>query len=266
MTTATFSPELCSDSTLKRANTMENNILSVENLTVSFDGFKAVNDLSLNIEHNELRVIIGPNGAGKTTLLDIICGKTKPSQGRVMFGGVDLTSAAEHQIVRLGVARKFQTPSTYEDLSVLENFEISIPQGRGVLGSLLFRRNKAVMERVTEIANEVFLYDALDTKAGRLSHGQKQWLEIGMMLIQDPDLLLLDEPVAGMSPREREKTALLLTKIALGKSLIVIEHDMEFVKNIAKKVSVMHQGAMLCDGTIDDVQRNARVIEVYLGA
>lgn len=266
MTTATLDTSPRVDSSPIRASIMENNILSVENLTVSFDGFKAVNDLSLGIEHNELRVIIGPNGAGKTTLLDIICGKTKPSSGKVLFGGTDLTSIAEHQIVRLGVARKFQTPSTYEDLSVFENFEISIPRGKGVLGSLFFRRDKAVTERVTDIANEVFLYDALHTKAGRLSHGQKQWLEIGMMLIQEPELLLLDEPVAGMSPREREKTAVLLRKISLGNSLIVIEHDMEFVKSIAKKVTVMHQGSLLCDGTIDEVQRNERVIEVYLGA
>jgi len=250
----------------EQARKMTNDILQIENLTVSFDGFKAVNDLSLSISRNELRVIIGPNGAGKTTLLDIICGKTKPSMGRVMFGGDDLTKLGEHQIVRRGVARKFQTPSTYEDLSVFENFEISIPRGRGVIGSLCFRRDKAVMERVTEIACEVFLQDALHTKAGRLSHGQKQWLEIGMMLIQDPELLLLDEPVAGMSPKERESTAELLKRISLGKSLIVIEHDMDFVRSIAQKVMVMHQGALLCDGSIDEVHQNERVIEVYLGA
>lgn len=266
MTTATLPCDAYSDSAPKPADNMDNTILSVEDLTVSFDGFKAVKDLSLSIEHNELRVIIGPNGAGKTTLLDIICGKTKPSMGRVMFGGTDLTTAAEHQIVRLGVARKFQTPSTYEDLSVLENLEISFPRGRGVLGSLFFRRTRPVFERITEVARQVFLCDELHTKAGRLSHGQKQWLEIGMLLIQDPELLLLDEPVAGMSPREREQTAILLNQISLGKSLIVIEHDMEFVKKIAKKVTVMHQGALLCDGSIEQVQCNERVIEVYLGA
>lgn len=267
MTSATLmQTRLHATSIPDRENTMDDKILSVENLTVSFDGFKAVNDLSLDIKHNELRVIIGPNGAGKTTLLDIICGKTKPSSGRVIFKETNLTSAAEHQIVRLGVARKFQTPSTYEDLSVFENLEISIPRGRGIFGSLFFKRNKAVIDRVGEIANEVFLHNSLQTKAGRLSHGQKQWLEIGMMLIQDPELLLLDEPVAGMSPLEREKTALLLSKISLGKSLIVIEHDMEFVKRIAKKVTVMHQGALLCEGSIDEIQHNERVIEVYLGA
>jgi urea transport system ATP-binding protein len=184
----------------------------------------------------------------------------------VIFDGDDLTKLGEYQIVRRGIARKFQTPSTYEDLSVFENFEISIPRGRGVIGSLGFRRDKGVVDRVTEIACEVFLQDSLHTKAGRLSHGQKQWLEIGMMLIQDPELLLLDEPVAGMSPKERERTAELLKNISLGKSLIVIEHDMEFVRNIAKKVTVMHQGALLCDGSIDEVQQNERVIEVYLGA
>jgi len=266
MTTATLTPDTYADSAPKPAGNTENTILSVENLTVSFDGFKAVNNLNLSIEHNELHVIIGPNGAGKTTLLDIICGKTKPSEGRVMFGGTDLTKAAEHQIVRLGVARKFQTPSTYEDLSVLENLEISFPRGRGVVGSLLFRRTRPVCDRIAEIASQIFLSDELDTKAGQLSHGQKQWLEIGMLLIQDPELLLLDEPVAGMSPRERDQTAILLNQISQGKSLIVIEHDMEFVKKIARKVTVMHQGSLLCNGSIEQVQRNERVIEVYLGA
>ncbi len=266
MMSATLTSDIHSDSRPTPANNMENTILSVENLTVSFDGFQAVKDLSLSIDHNELHVIIGPNGAGKTTLLDIICGRTKPSAGRVMFGGTDLTKAAEYQIVRLGVARKFQTPSTYEDLSVLENLEISFPRGRGVWGSLFFRRTRPVRDRITEIANQIFLFDELDTKAGKLSHGQKQWLEIGMLLIQDPELLLLDEPVAGMSPREREQTAVLLNQISHGKSLIVIEHDMEFVKQIARKVTVMHQGALLCAGSIEQVQRNERVIEVYLGA
>ncbi|TKR54945.1 urea ABC transporter ATP-binding protein UrtD [Allopusillimonas ginsengisoli] len=245
---------------------MEANILEIDRLTVAFDGFKALNDLSLSIAQNELRVIIGPNGAGKTTFLDVLCGKTRPSSGQVIFKGQELTRLAEHQIVHAGVARKFQTPSTYEDLTVLENFEISLPQGRGVFGSLLFRRNKEVMDRVMVIATQVFLQDALHTKAGVLSHGQKQWLEIGMLLIQDPELLLLDEPVAGMSPREREQTAELLMAIAPGKSIVVIEHDMEFVKRIARTVTVMHQGTVLCSGSLAEVQNNTRVIEVYLGA
>ena len=245
--------------------TTEETILRVEDLTVSFDGFKAVDDLSLSIQRNELRVIIGPNGAGKTTLLDMICGKTRPSSGRVLFNGIDLTKLSEHQIVRAGVGRKFQTPSVYEDLTVIENFEISLPEGQGVLGSLFFRRDAQVMERITAIAEQVFLHDQLDYKAGRLSHGQKQWLEIGMLLIQSSDLLLLDEPVAGMSPREREQTADLLNRISRGRSVVVIEHDMDFVKRIAHKVTVLHQGRLLSEGSVAEVQDDPRVIDVYLG-
>lgn len=250
----------------KAMDTMDNQLISIKALTVAFDGFRAVNALSLDIEPNELRVIIGPNGAGKTTLLDLICGKTKPQSGQILFKGTDLTQLEEHQIVRLGVVRKFQTPSVYEDLSVLENLEISIPQGRGVFGSLFFRRRRPVLERIRKIAQEIFLSDALDIRAKHLSHGQKQWLEIGMMLIQDPDLLLLDEPVAGMSHHEREQTAELLRRIASEKTLIVIEHDMEFVRKIARKITVMHQGSILCEGSVEEIQANELVVEVYLGA
>jgi len=210
-------------------------ILSVEDLSVSFDGFLAVDSLTVSIEQDELRVVIGPNGAGKTTLLDMICGRTKPTKGRIRFKDVDLGPLSEHEIVRLGVGRKFQTPSTYEDLTVLENLEISYPRHRGVFGSLFFRRTSQIADRIRDIATEVYLADELETKAGALSHGQKQWLEIGMLLMQEPELLLLDEPVAGMSAREREQTAELLKKISAGRSLVVIEHDMEFVKAIARK-------------------------------
>lgn len=240
-------------------------ILRVENLTVSFDGFRAVDSLSLSVERNELRVVIGPNGAGKTTLLDMICGKTRPSSGHVFFNEVDLTKLSEHQVVRAGVGRKFQTPSVYEDLTVVENFEISLPEGQDVLGSLFFRRNEEVMHRIETVADQVFLRELLDQKAGRLSHGQKQWLEIGMLLIQSPQLLLLDEPVAGMSPRERELTADLLSNVSRGKSVIVIEHDMDFVKRIAHKVTVLHQGRVLSEGSAAEVQVDPRVIDVYLG-
>lgn len=240
-------------------------ILQVQNLIVSFDGFRAVNDLSLSIEKDELRVIIGPNGAGKTTLLDIICGKTRPSSGQVLFKGRDLIQLAEHEIVRAGVGRKFQTPSVYEDLTVTENLEISIPDGQDVWGSLFFRRSDEVMQRIISVADQVFLRDLLQEKAGRLSHGQKQWLEIGMLLIHSPELLLLDEPVAGMSSREREQTADLLKRISKGKSVIVIEHDMDFVKRIAQKVTVLHQGSLLSEGTVAEVQEDPRVIDVYLG-
>ena len=240
-------------------------VLSVQNLSVSFDGFRAVNELSLSIRRDELRVIIGPNGAGKTTLLDMICGKTRPSEGSVRFNGHELTRMSEHEIVRTGVGRKFQTPSVYEDLTVIENFEISVPGGQDVLGSIFFRRNASVMQRIRSVAESVFLETQLQQKAGRLSHGQKQWLEIGMLLMQEPSLLLLDEPVAGMSPREREQTGDLLRRICQGKSVIVIEHDMDFVKRIASTVTVLHQGRVLSEGTAAQVQADPRVIDVYLG-
>ena len=240
-------------------------VLRIENLTVSFDGFRAVDGLSLSVDKNELRVIIGPNGAGKTTLLDMICGKTRPSSGRVLFKGQDLTHLPEHRIVRLGVGRKFQTPSVYEDLTVIENFEISIPDAHGILRSLRFRRDDEVLKRIRAMAAQVFLQDRLQEKAGRLSHGQKQWLEIGMLLMQEPELLLLDEPVAGMSPREREQTGELLQRISAGKSVVVIEHDMDFVKRIAHKVTVLHQGRVLSEGSAAQVQADPKVIDVYLG-
>jgi len=240
-------------------------ILSVEDLSVSFDGFLAVDSLTVSVEQDELRVVIGPNGAGKTTLLDMICGRTKPTKGRIRFKDVDLGPLSEHEIVRLGVGRKFQTPSTYEDLTVLENLEISYPRHRGVFGSLFFRRTSQIADRIREVAAEVYLADELETKAGALSHGQKQWLEIGMLLMQEPELLLLDEPVAGMSAREREQTAELLKRISGGRSLLVIEHDMEFVKAIARKVTVLHQGKLLSEGPMEQVQSDERVIEVYLG-
>ena len=240
-------------------------VLTIENLTVSFDGFKAVDNLSLSVSERELRVVIGPNGAGKTTLLDMICGKTRPTSGSIRFRDTELTTMQEHQIVRAGVGRKFQNPSIYEDLTVAENLEISIPQSHGVWASILFRRTPAVRARISEIAEQVNLEKHLQRKSGLLSHGQKQWLEIGMLLMQEPELLLLDEPVAGMSPREREQTAELLRTISLGKSLVVIEHDMDFVKSIASKVTVLHQGRLLSEGRIEQVQADPRVIDVYLG-
>jgi len=240
-------------------------VLAVEDLTVSFDGFKAVDGLNLYVEKNELRVIIGPNGAGKTTVLDLICGKTKATSGSIKFNGIELTKFPEYKIVQAGVGRKFQTPSIYENLSVLENLEISFPRGRSVFGSLRFKRTQDVTDRIVEISETIFLSEQLNAQAGLLSHGQKQWLEIGMLLIQDPELMMLDEPVAGMSVSEREKTAELLNKISYGRSVIVIEHDMEFVKRIAHKVTVLHQGKLLAEGNMDAVQNNPKVIEVYLG-
>jgi urea transport system ATP-binding protein len=240
-------------------------LLAVEALTVSFDGFKAVNDLSLYVDENEIRVIIGPNGAGKTTVLDLICGRTKATSGSIRFKGAELTQMKEHRIVQAGVGRKFQTPSIYDDLTVFENLEISFPRGRTVFGALAFKRDAEVKARVEEIAEMIFLKDQLSSRAEYLSHGQKQWLEIGMLLIQDPELLMLDEPVAGMSVAERKKTAELLRKIIANRSVIVIEHDMKFVEDIADRVTVMHQGKVLAEGSMDKVKQDAKVIEVYLG-
>ncbi|MEY3264987.1 MAG: urea transporter ATP-binding protein UrtD [Pseudomonadota bacterium] len=243
----------------------ETNVLVLENLTVGFDGFKAIDSLNLNVRKNELRVIIGPNGAGKTTLLDLICGKTKATGGSIKFNDVEMLGVPEHEIVRAGIGRKFQTPSIYENLSVFKNLEVSYPSGRSVFGALAFQCTPEIKHRINAIAEEIGLGEALAVDAGQLSHGQKQWLEIGMLLMQEPDLLMLDEPIAGMSVRERELTAALLNRICKGRSMIVIEHDMEFVKKIADKVTVMHQGKILAEGSMDQVQADERVIEVYLG-
>jgi urea transport system ATP-binding protein len=240
-------------------------VLSIEDLTVSFDGFKAVDNLTMYIDKNELRVVIGPNGAGKTTVLDLICGKTKSTNGSIKFMNKELTKLSEHEIVREGVGRKFQTPSIYENLSVYQNLEVSYPKGRNVWGSLFFKRTAAVKEQVLKVADEIMLTNFLEMEAALLSHGQKQWLEIGMLLMQDPQLLMLDEPVAGMSAKERDQTAELLNKICNNRSVLVIEHDMDFVKKIAHKVTVVHQGKILAEGAMDKVQEDEKVIEVYLG-
>ena len=246
-------------------STNTNFLLAIEDLTVSFDGFKAIEGLNFYVDSNELRVVIGPNGAGKTTLLDLICGKTKATEGSIKFKNKELTRLPEHRIVWEGVGRKFQTPSVYEALSVYENLEVSYPKGKSVFGSLFFKNDAEVDGKIREVAESIFLSDLLERPADELSHGQKQWLEIGMLLIQDPELLMLDEPVAGMSVSEREKTAELLNRISKGRSVIVIEHDMDFVKEIASKVTVMHQGNVLAEGDMETVQSDPRVIEVYLG-
>ena len=240
-------------------------VLAVEDLTVSFDGFKAIDSLNLYVDKGELRVIIGPNGAGKTTLLDLICGKTRASKGSIKFKNAEMTELAEHQIVRAGIGRKFQTPSIYENLSVFKNLEVSFPRGRGVFGALKFKCTDEVKTRIDEVAREIGLHEQLEMEAGLLSHGQKQWLEIGMLLMQEPELLMLDEPIAGMSVRERELTAKLLERICRNRSMIVIEHDMDFVKKIAHKVTVMHQGKILAEGPMERVQNDPKVIDVYLG-
>jgi len=243
----------------------ERYLLKVEGLTVSFDGFKAVDDLSFYVEPNECRVIIGPNGAGKTTVLDLICGRTKATDGSVKFKAHELLKMREDQIVHAGVGRKFQTPSVYEDLSVFENLEISYPRGYSVFGALTFRRNADVTSRIQEIAETIFLADLLTEKAAFLSHGQKQWLEIGMLLAQDPQLLLVDEPAAGMSPAEREHTTALLVRAAKTRAVVVVEHDMEFVRRLNCKVTVLHQGSVLAEGSLDHVTKNQNVVDVYLG-
>ncbi|WLE59927.1 urea ABC transporter ATP-binding protein UrtD [Burkholderia plantarii] len=240
-------------------------LLAVEDLTVSFDGFKAIDALNLYLERGELRVVIGPNGAGKTTLLDLICGRTRETAGSIKFRNEEITRLAEFRRVRKGIGRKFQTPSIYENLSVAQNLEVSFPRGRGVFGALAFRLDSEVIDRVRAVADEIGLGAALDLEAGLLSHGQKQWLEIGMLLMQDPELLMLDEPIAGMSVKEREITAELLARICRQRSMIVIEHDMAFVERVAHKVTVMHQGRILAEGPMAKVQADPRVIDVYLG-
>ena len=217
---------------------MEKSVLSVKDLTVSFDGYKVVDNLSFDIGENELRVIIGPNGAGKTTVLDLISGKTKPTTGSVKFLGQEIMGVSENQIVKLGLGRKFQTPSIFEDLTVFENLEISFPRGRDVVGALFFKRDKEVLDRADEVASIVYLSEVLNKDDASLSDGQKEWIEIGMLLMQEPKLMMLDEPVAGMTLNERKQTAKLLNTISQGRSVIVVEHDMNFVKEVAQTVTV----------------------------
>jgi len=240
-------------------------VLEVEDLGVSFDGFKAVDGFNFYLDRNSVHVIIGPNGAGKTTVLDLICGKTRATAGKIRFKDKELRGKREYKIVRAGIGRKFQTPSIYENLTVFENLEISHPSGRGVFGCLFFRRTPAIIATCEDVAKQIGLADKLDTEAGILSHGQKQWLEIGMLLMQDPEIIMLDEPVAGMSVKEREETAKLIKRISQNRSVMVIEHDMDFVKEIADRVTVMHMGKVICEGSMETVQKSPEVIEVYIG-
>ena len=241
-------------------------ILSLEGVNKTFDGFKAISDLNLYMDEGELRVIIGPNGAGKSTMLDIITGRTRPDKGKVEFGkGTDLTRLNEYQINRLGIGRKFQTPSVYVAHTVFENIWLSLEGTRTVWSTLFSRISSSQRDRIDEVLKTVGLLEKAQTKAGNLSHGQKQWLEIGMLLAQNPKLLLVDEPAAGMTDEETHKTGELLMSLAGKHSIIVIEHDMVFVRQIARTVTVLHQGHVLCEGTVDEVQADERVIEVYLG-
>jgi urea transport system ATP-binding protein len=241
-------------------------ILSLEGVNKTFDGFKAINDLNLYMDDGELRVIIGPNGAGKSTMLDIITGRTRPDKGKVEFGkDIDLTKLNEYQINRLGIGRKFQTPSVYVDHTVFENIWLSLEGSRTVWSTLFSKISSTQRDRIDEVLKTVGLLEKARSKAGNLSHGQKQWLEIGMLLAQNPKLLLVDEPAAGMTDEETHKTGELLMSLAGKHSIIVIEHDMVFVRQIARTVTVLHQGHVLCEGTVDEVQADERVIEVYLG-
>jgi len=241
-------------------------ILLLEGVNKTFDGFKAISDLNLYMDKGELRVIIGPNGAGKSTMLDLITGRCRPDSGKIEFAkDTDLTRLTEYQINRLGIGRKFQTPSVYGGHTVFENILLSLKGSRSVFSSLIHRTTPSERDQINEVLTTVGLADRADCRAAVLSHGQKQWLEIGMLIAQDPQLLLVDEPAAGMSDEETHKTGELLLRLEGKHSIVVIEHDMTFVRQIARKVTVLHQGTVLCEGTVDQVQNNERVVEVYLG-
>jgi urea transport system ATP-binding protein len=249
-----------------QVDTTHGRILYLDGVNVSFDGFKAINNLSLDIAPGELRCIIGPNGAGKTTMMDIITGKTKPDSGSVFFGStIDLLRYREAEIAAMGIGRKFQKPTVFEHLTVFENLELALATDKGVRRSMVFRLTGAEKDRLGEVLQTIHLADSAARLAGNLSHGQKQWLEIGMLLMQDPKLLLLDEPVAGMTDEETERTAQLFLTLKGKHSLMVVEHDMSFIRTISEKVTVLCDGAVLAEGTLDEVQADERVIEVYLG-
>ncbi|GAB6152341.1 urea ABC transporter ATP-binding protein UrtD [Desulfosporosinus burensis] len=240
-------------------------VLTIDNLTVSFDGFKAVNNVNTGIQKGEIRFFIGPNGAGKTTLLDAICGRVKPQSGQVTFFDRDVTRYAEHEIVNVGIGRKFQVPSVFTNMTIYENMELAVVKDRSLYSSMFQRLKKEQIERIEDILVSIGLYDKRFNTPLALAHGEKQWLEIGMLLAQEPKLMLLDEPVAGMGRAETDKTGELLKRIAQNCTIIVVEHDMEFVRDYASKVTVLHEGAILDEGSVYDVQNNQKVIDVYLG-
>jgi len=246
--------------------TVRNKRLYLEDLTVSFDGFKALNKLTLYVEPGEMLCIIGPNGAGKTTMMDVITGKTRPDSGTAWFGdGTDLLALSEAEIVAAGIGRKFQKPTVFEQLTVFENLELALAGGRSFLKTLRARITPAQQERIDEVLDIIGLTKQRALLARILSHGQKQWLEIGMLLMQNPELLLVDEPVAGMTPHEIDRTTELLQSLAGEHSIVVVEHDMNFVRSIARRVTVLHEGQVIAEGDMDKVQKDPKVIEVYLG-
>lgn len=242
-------------------------LLEVSGVSVSFDGFRAINNLTFQIGAAELRAVIGPNGAGKTTFMDIVTGKTRPDEGRILWGDKDISliGLSEAKIAREGIGRKFQKPTVFEDQTVRENLLMALKNDRGPLAVLFYRPSRSDLDRVTDLAAQISLEDALDRQAGELSHGQKQWLEIGMLLAQEPRLLLVDEPAAGMTPTEREKTTSILVEAARTRAVVVVEHDMEFVRRLNCKVTVLHEGSVLAEGSLDHVTKNQDVIDVYLG-
>jgi len=241
-------------------------ILYLEDVNVSFDGFKALNHLSLYIDDGELRCLIGPNGAGKTTLMDVITGKTKPDTGTVFFGQtIDLLQMDEPAIAQAGICRKFQKPSVFDALTVFENLELALKTDKRTWPTLFHKLNAEQQDRIAEVLKTIGLPELIHRPAGELSHGQKQWLEIGMLLMQDPKVMLVDEPIAGMTHQEIERTAELLVSLQGKHSIVVVEHDMEFVRSIARKVTVLHEGTVLTEGSMDEVQNDPRVIQVYLG-
>jgi urea transport system ATP-binding protein len=246
--------------------TLTSALLYLDGVTVSFDGFKALNNLSFMIEPGEMRAIIGPNGAGKTTMMDVVTGKTRPDAGDVVFDGThDLTRLDETEIAELGIGRKFQKPTVFEGHTVFDNIELAFKADRRARSTLFWRESQAEARSIDEILNVVRLAAVRDRLAGSLSHGQKQWLEIGMLLAQDPKLLLVDEPAAGMTDAETRQTAELLKEINRGHTVVVVEHDMTFVRDLGVKVTCLHEGSVLAEGTIDQVSENERVVEVYLG-
>jgi urea transport system ATP-binding protein len=250
---------------IKAVDPSHSHVLQVEDVTVTFSGFKALNRLDFSMRRGELRVVIGPNGAGKTTLLDVITGKVRPNRGRVLYYGHDLLRMQEQQIARLGIGRKFQTPNVFKSLTVLENLMLAVKANRGVLASLAASLSRTGSDRIAEVLDIIGLSAKANRLAGILAHGEKQWLELGMLMAQDPELLLVDEPVAGMTPRESERTGELLLAMARKHALLIIEHDMTFVRQIAQTVTVLDEGMTLCEGTVEEVQNDPKVIEVYLG-
>ena len=251
----------------RQPSVLSGNVLYIRNVTVSFDGFKALDDLTMHVDPGELLCVIGPNGAGKTTMMDVVTGKTRPQQGTVWFGNeTNLLALSEPAIAQFGICRKFQKPTVFDFLTILENLELALAGEKSFWHSVFARLTRRDRERIDAVLETTGLAAQRESPAGTLAHGQKQWLEIGMLLMQDPKLLLVDEPVAGMTPEETERTGELLLALAGQQSVVVVEHDMEFVRSIASRVVVLHEGRVLVEGSMEDVQADPRVIEVYLGA